>query len=250
MFRSAQSTRYAGDHIAEALRRAGLDSVDRVFDASQSVHLRHTGRGVWSTQIDGLPGDCRRVYIKMNWGRMRLWPRSTDLKTGQWLQSLPEREWRGLHKIAALGINVPQRLALFREGRIWFRSAVIVRAVPPARSIFHMLQDGSWYALSASDRTAIFDEVAGVMRRIHAANLGWRGTSTGHFYPQKRDDGGWSMWIIDCEGVHSRATHKTIERDYRKLHRSLVQSDADEATRLLLHARIAAGEEERTPRAA
>ncbi|MCH7751627.1 MAG: hypothetical protein IH898_05670 [Planctomycetes bacterium] len=51
------------------------------------------------------------VFIKKQEGRLRLFPRLTDLKTGQVFLSLPQREWSGIERFAeglslSLGLDV------------------------------------------------------------------------------------------------------------------------------------------------
>lgn len=152
--------------------------------------------------------------------------------------SHPAREWDGLQRLESLGLAVPERLAFFEQGFWSFRSAVIVRAVPPPKSIYDMLLDGSWHALSNGDRTTIVDEIVAALRQIHAGGLGWRGTSTGHFYPERAGSGGWKLWLIDCEGVHTGATRQSTQRDFRKIGRCLARAGADVLTLEHLQRRV------------
>src|SRR5262249_27739782 len=162
----------------------------------------HRGRGVWSTWLRDAGGSQGRVFIKMQWGRRRLLPRLTDLKTGQAFQCLPQREWHGLVQFERLGLHVPQRLACFGEGSIHFRAAVVIRAVPPEHSIDDLLRRGLWHQLPAESRAAILDAVVKTVRSIHDSGLEWRSISSKHFFPQQTDDSAWKLWLIDCEGVH------------------------------------------------
>lgn len=225
---------FASEHARDLLARNNMAELDAIFEQATDAHLRHTGRSVWDTHLHDDQGERIHVYVKMNWGRRRLWPRMTDLKTGQWLQSLPVREWHGIDALGRLGINVPQRLAVVHSGLVTFRSAVIVRAIPPTASVFDMLQSGEWSQLETGRRQQVLRGIANVMRTIHSAGLGWRGTSVGHFYPQTMANGGWNMWVIDCEGVHRSATQRTFERDDRKLMKSFELAGADEETRTML----------------
>ena len=229
---------FASDDARLLLVRNGLGDLDAVFSAGATAGCRHTGRTVWSRELVDSAARSVRVFVKMNWGRLRLWPRMTDLKTGQWLQSLPAREWDGLGRIEQLGLNVPERLALFHRGLFSFRSAVIVRAVPAKQSVFEMFQQGSWQRLPRQTQQQIFNEMVSMMRTIHEAGLAWRGTSTRHFFPAQLAANVWKLWIIDCEGVHGHATPKSFQRDYRKLLKSLEQSGADRPTIDLLRKSI------------
>ena len=214
----------------DLLNNNGLGDVESVFANGATAQRRHDGRTVWDTQLIADDGELVHVYVKMNWGRLQFWPRMTDLKTGQWLQSMPIREWKGIGELKSLGLNVPQRLAVFHTGILSFRAAVIVRAIPLRESVRAMLASGEWQRLAGEQREHILDRMVEVMRTIHAAGLGWRGSSLGHFYPQLDADGGWKIWLIDCEGVHRRATQRTFDRDFRKLTRSFEIVGAEPST--------------------
>jgi hypothetical protein len=225
---------FASEHARVLLARHNLAELDAIFEQATDARLRHSGRSVWDTHLHDEDGKRIHVYVKMNWGRRRLWPRMTDLKTGQWLQSLPVREWHGIGTLGQLGINVPQRLAVIHRGLVTFQSAVIVRAIPPSDSVFDLLQSGKWSQFASDCRQHVLRGIARVMRTIHTAGLGWRGTSVGHFYPQATANDDWNTWVIDCEGVHRSATQQTFDRDDRKLIKSFELAGADEETRTML----------------
>jgi len=229
---------FADDQTRELLQANDLDDLDSLFARGKSAGLRHEGRSVWSTCLTAGSDDPVRIFVKMQWGRRRIWPRMTDLKTGQAYQSLARREWNGLIRFQSAGLNVPQRWALFEQGRLHVRSAVIVREIPPAHSIEEMIQFGKWDQLSAAARETLLETVVSTVKTIHANGLGWRGTSSRHFYPESRHADGWRMWLIDCEGVHERLTSKVVARDYRKLLRSMQHSGADSTTLDQLRRRI------------
>jgi hypothetical protein len=226
--RSSQrgSVIFGSSAAEELLSRHGLSTVDAVFAGGNLSACRHRGRSVHELRLMSDDGSLTRLFVKLNWGRRRIWPRMTDIKTGQMFQSLPVREWHGLDRFASIGLNVPERLGLFREGLLNFRDAVIVREVPPPYSVDEMLQNGEWDRLTADQHSAILVEMNSIMRTIHTAGIGWRGASSRHFYPQLQADGSWNIWLIDCEGVHRRWSQKIIDRDYNKLYRALKESQA------------------------
>lgn len=233
---------FSSEAARDLLQDHGLGEIESIFARGKSAHCRHAGRSVWDTRLTNSTGEPVRVYVKMNWGRRRLWPRMTDLKTGQWLWSHPVREWHGLGALSRLGLNVPERLAVFHAGLMSFRAAVVMRAIPLATSVQTLLESGDWRRLPENRRARILDRMLEVMQTIHAAGYGWRGTSVGHFYPRLDDadteNESRSMWLIDCEGVHPRASRRTYERDYRKLLRSFGQVGADRATLDLMRRKI------------
>jgi len=236
--RSRSTAWFADAERHELLRAGGLDNLDSLFARGASARMRHKGRSVWSAELTAGLREPLRLFIKMHWGRRRLWPRMTDLKTGQAYQSLARREWDGLNRLEAAGLHVPRRWALFEEGRLHVRSAVIVQAVPPPRSLEELIELGKWEQLSTTRRGTLLDLVVATVRRIHTAGLGWRGASSKHFYPEWLPSEGWRMWLIDCEGVHKHITRKGIARDYRTLIRSLQRCQADSETLDRLRQRI------------
>jgi len=229
---------YASDAARKMLCRNGLADIDAVFSKGASAPCRHEGRSVWKVRLTSEHDEPVSVFVKMHWGRRRFWPRMADLKTGQVFQSQPVREWHGLHRLESIGLHVPERLALFRHGLLMFRSAVIVRAVPPKHSLYDMIQNGRWERLSTGCRESLLDAVVSTIRKIHAAGYGWRGTSSKHFYPELHNDDTWKLWLIDCEGVHGRATQRTFQRDFRKFSKCLKLAGADQKTRNQLKIRI------------
>lgn len=210
------------------LAAAGLATLDGLHDVRGEAFNQRADRQVWTCLLPDASGIERRIYIKLNRGRRRLWPRMTDLKTGQVGQTLTTREWNGIGALAGLGLAVPRRLALLEEGLLHFRSAVVMDAVPPADSVDMLLQNGSWWQLAPADQNQILAGMISTVVRISAAGLGWRGTGSRHFYPERQPDGQWKHWLIDCEGVHRTTTPAVLRRDLDKLARSMVESGADQ----------------------
>lgn len=223
-------SRFGSHAWQDLLESNGLCDTDSVFARGNTHNCRHTGRSVTPLTLTSPDGSETQAYLKLNWGRRRIWPRMTDLKTGQMFQSLPEREWNGIDRFAKIGLNVPERLGLFQSGLFQFRDAVIVRAVPPLHSVDQMLQNGSWWELDDERRSSLLSAMITVMRTIHAAGIGWRGSSSRHFYPQWQPTDGWKLWLIDCEGVHRKWSNRIVERDCRKLWRAMRESGADSDT--------------------
>jgi hypothetical protein len=213
--------------LEAALRRSGLASLNTIFRAGTGSHVRHVGRSVWKTELRGDDDEPFSVFIKLSWGRRRWWPRMTDVRSGQVFDSLAMREWKGLAQLSRLGLNVPQRLALFEDGLLWKRSALIIREIPAPASISDMLCDGTWKQLSDSERHSLLKSVVAAFAPIHTAGFGWRGTSSRHVYPLRNAAAGWDVWLIDCEGVHPARSSSVVDRDFDKLERSLRADGAD-----------------------
>ncbi|HUG90257.1 MAG TPA: lipopolysaccharide kinase InaA family protein [Planctomycetaceae bacterium] len=229
---------WGSDAARALLEHNGLADVDRVFSRFRPDRWRHAGRAVVEAALPSPGGGERRVFVKLSFGRRRWWPRMADLKTGQFWQSLPLREWRGIERLEALGLFVPERIGLYGEGLWRSRAAVIVGAVPAPHSIDELLRSGRWRHLDRPDREFILEEVVAAARRIHAAGLAWRGICSRHFFPVRQPDGRWRLWLIDLEGLHRRRGSRPVERDFSKLLRAMQASGADAETLEVLAAKI------------
>jgi Lipopolysaccharide kinase (Kdo/WaaP) family len=155
------------------LRQNGLGTLDAIFERRAAAHVRHVGRAVWKTDLVGEDDQSFTAFVKLSWGRRRWWPRLSDIRTGQVLQSLAVREWEGLKNFERLGLQVPERLALLEEGVLWKRSALILKAVPPPASVSDLILDGGWLQLPVEDRQLILAEIARTLCRIHGAGWAW-----------------------------------------------------------------------------
>jgi hypothetical protein len=212
------------------LRQNRLGTLDAIFECRAAAHVRHVGRAVWKTDLVGEDGQPFTAFVKLSWGRRRWWPRLSDIRTGQVLQSLAVREWEGLNTFERLGLQVPERLALLEEGLLWKRSALILKAVPPPASVSDLILDGTWLQLPIEDRQLILAEFARTLCRIHGAGWAWRSVSTRHVFPQSNARGGWEIWLIDCEGVHRARSVEVLQRDFRRFLRALAHDHADQQT--------------------
>ncbi len=220
---------YESPEAREIMHRSGLTNLDRLFSLTRySVH-GHRGRAVIPM---ALPGAVKAVpsFIKLNWGRRRVWPRMTDLKSGQFLKSFPHREWLGIERLREIGVQVPERIALLRHGVLRFREAVVLKEVPPRYSLHDLFANGGWERLSGELQQELLATVAKTLAKIHEAGLAWRGVCTRHFFPAQEADESWKVWLIDCEGVHRSRAEKDRRRDHRKMMKAMNCSAADSAT--------------------
>ncbi len=217
---SLSQTLIGSEPAAEILRLNRIFGLDDIFRIAASATSRHKGRGVCPIELKAADGSHFVTYFKLNWGRPRLWPRMSDIKTGQAMQSLVLREWRGLEQAERHGFHVPERLGLFEEGLINRRAAIIIRAVPPKYSLSELIRNKDWLQRPEEERNCLVDQAREVLQRIDAAGLAWRGASTRHIFPDRQPDGTWKMWLIDCEGIHSRNS-RTKSRDLARFDRTL-----------------------------
>jgi hypothetical protein len=220
-------TWFESEAAERSLREHGLTDFERLMALDRLRSQRHAGRTVARATVPGADGRTQSLFVKLHWGRHRVWPRMSELRAGQAFLSLPEREWLAVGRVRQLGLNVPERLAVLREGRWRFRAAVVLRAVPPPLSLDEMIRDGSWAALGRERQHSLLEAVAADLGRIHAAGLLWRGVCTRHFFPREQPDGRWSLWLIDLEGIGPGRRKSQLERDRRKLLRALAISGAD-----------------------
>ena len=237
---------FASDDARTFCYRNGLFDGDDMFSLGSPVYRQHRGRCVNAATLEDEDEQPLRIFIKKQEGRLRLIPRLTDLKAGQVFHSLPQREWGGIECLASMGLHVPERLALYHEGLFFFRAAIVLREVPPRHSIGQMLRNGMWSRLAPQDQVSLLDAIVSTMETIHQAGLIWRGASSKHFYPELQDDAAWKLWLIDCEGVHSRTSTGARKQCYLRLFRSMKESGADFRTldqfqRRLAQARIGTG---------
>lgn len=226
---NGQRTRrlYDSEQARHLVQYNGLDSIDALFALlGQSVH-HHKGRSVSRIVLQKPEGGSVETFVKMNWGWRRALPRWTDIRTGQAFLSHPEREWAGIDALRAIGLFVPERVALVQRGWLWFQEAILLNRVHPEYSLDELIRSGIWDRYSADDRELVLEAVVNVMQRIHQAGLGWRGTCTRHFFPNRIAGGLCQLWLIDCEGVHGRVTQRDIARDFRKLYRAFEISGAN-----------------------
>ncbi len=212
---------FHSESIKKFLTSNQLADLDSVFSCGETSYNRHTGRCVKSVEVTDENGYSCKLFLKLYWGRKRLWPRMTDIKTGQVFTPLAEREWNGLQTITDLGLNSAQRMALFSEGKLYHRSAIIIKEVPAPHSVFEMVKNGTWDQLSRTKKSLLIDKMLDTIQSIHSAGYAWRSTSCKHFYPTWDENHFWKVWLIDCEGVHKTSHAKPCQQNYVKFMKSM-----------------------------
>lgn len=218
---------FASCEAQSLLSTIGLVDLETAFTHGESLdgqyHLRatrHDHKQVVTLPIPSAQG-TDRLYIKRQWRITRWVPRWTDLRRGVGLLSSPVCEWRGIHMMRSAGLNVPEPLALFWQGRGWSRAAVVIKAVPPVESLADMIERGDIAELSARDTAGLVDTIVAVFAKLDESQLAWRSMKAKHFYPEQLPNGAWSIWLIDCEGVHRSRLRKDRERGRRSFVNSL-----------------------------
>ncbi len=224
---------FASGDCEQLLTENDLANIGQVneYDADQSeFSQRHAGRCVWRINLNRGHKPPVVAYVKKQDGARRYWPRSTDIKSGQVLQTYPIREWNGLLRLQAAGILTAQPMALFHRGWLHVSSAIITEAVPPAHSIDELLHQNKVTQWSGEEWQGLLDKVMDTTIQIYESGLAWKGSSTRHFYPELQSDGSWKVWLIDCEGVHYNVSPKVALREHDKLIRSFAESKANNDT--------------------
>ena len=222
------TTRYASESAHRLMQDNGLDQLETVFARASTGHLRHDGRRVAEWHLEDQQGNDHHVFAKTQWGRPRIVPRMSDFTTRRFDQRLPVREWQGLRQLASIGLLVAEPLALFCSRGFDLRSVVVLRAVPGPVSFEDMIRNGFWNRLERPCQDRLLDEIVATLARIHSHGLGWHGAEACHFFPEFKSDQ-WSVWLIDCEGIHRRYRKRVVRRDHSRLLESVEESGSDGA---------------------
>src|SRR6476619_2390281 len=213
-------SRFASTEIQRLLAATGICDLESAFQAGEPVDAeherlatRHTTRVIVKLDLNG-PGGPTTVYIKRQWQRERLLPRTTDIRHRINLWCSPIHEWRGLRTLQAAGFHVSEPLAVFWRGLGLSRGAVVTRAVPPTRSMSDILHTGELEQMDSAKRDSLIEAATKVVARLHRARISWRSMKAKHFYPEDLGDNRWRIWLIDCEGVYRWATRRDCEREW------------------------------------
>ncbi|MCA9041779.1 MAG: hypothetical protein KDA65_15605 [Planctomycetaceae bacterium] len=216
-------SRFASSLVLERLQAHRLADLDQLFAQRENVDQRHSGRAVWSARMEDRKHNSFQVYIKLHSGKIPLIPRLSEIRGGLYKKPNPIREWEGIAAVEELGLNVPERLALFHQKGYRFRAAVITREVPGRQSVYQMIENQSWKSLGDEFQAGILDQMMAILNRIHEGGYGWRGVSTGHYFPVLNGNGTWTLSLIDLEGIHEGISNSVVKRDYNKLVKCLVK---------------------------
>lgn len=216
---------YGGNQARERLTSAGIDDLEAAFSAGERVLKgRHDHKEV--TRLCTSRGErTGELYIKRQNRRVRLLPRFRDLLEHGPFAGDPRKEWYGLNLLRSWGLHAAEPLALIYRP-FSFRSAIVTSGVPGKRSLREMAREGALEALTDDQMEALSDAIVRTVNEIHNHGYGWRGMDAKHLYPAATDDGGFRIWLIDCEGVHRSRSRVTVDRDLGRLLGSLEKADA------------------------
>ena len=170
------------------------------------------------------------IYIKRQWNWDRRLPRWPDWRDGVYRTPDPVREHDGLQRMRSIGLSVPTPLRLLREQSPRSpRAALIMSAVPASRSFTEWIRLGDVGRLDPFARRRLVAALADLSDRLSSNGLRWRSMKAKHIYPVPLANDRWQLWLIDCEGVRSKATGRQQRRDRRVLVKSLLTAGADAA---------------------
>jgi hypothetical protein len=219
---------FGSAHARDTLIAHGLTNLEALLEFGDPLPCRHVGRGLALGELtDG--SETIQVFLKKQTQVLHRIPRLIDLRQNKGFLPYPVCEWRGLAMFREAGFLTPEPLVLARRGWYSPRSVVMVRALPCKDSLAELIRQHLPERLEPSDRAALIDALAGTIKRIHAAGLGWRGMEAKHFYPEHGPDGAWRVWLLDCESVHRRVTRHDVRQQREKFVRKLRELRADEA---------------------
>jgi hypothetical protein len=222
-----ESVEFGSERAQSLLQRHGLVTLEAAMAFGRPLACRHRGRSISVGELaDG--ETTVRVFVKKQNRVLQRVPRLTDLRHGTAFWPYPVCEWRGLALFRRAGLLTAEPLALVRQGAYSPRSAVLVQSLPCEQHLGGLIREGLLQRLDPPGRTALIEAVVGAIERIHRAGLGWRGMESKHFYPRLEPDGSWQIWLLDCEGVHRRATRGDVRHHREKFVDKLRAVQADE----------------------
>lgn len=212
---------FSSDEVKQLLSANGLCNLGAVFrvgkplDAAHDLLAsRHAFKRTVKCELNSRSGTTG-IYIKRQWRRERWVPRLADIRRGIALKCSPIHEWQGLRILQDAGFNVAEPLALFWQGLGFSRGAVITRAVPGRWSLADLLLSGELQTMARERLDALIEAATDVVARLHRAKISWRSMKPKHFYPEETAHASWRIWLIDCEGVCRRTSHRDHDRQWR-----------------------------------
>jgi hypothetical protein len=84
-----------------------------------------------------------------------------------------------------------------------------------------LVESGQLDMMDHGRRKLLIEAAADVVARLHRARISWRSMKAKHFYPEETVPGRWRMWLIDCEGVYTRATRHDCLREWNSFLKSV-----------------------------
>ena len=197
MIFGSEKALFSSENSRKLLTAVGIDSLDAAFQQ---------GRVVFDGRHDHKQVACVSVVVEGD----------------------PVREWHGLNLLRSWGLSAAEPLALFTRS-LSAASAVVTAGVPGEHSLRELAGTSFFGDLDADSQDTLVHEICRAIHIIHDRGYGWRGMDARHLYPERRSDGGYRIWLLDCEGVHRRRNRSAVDRDIGRLQKSLRKSDVPEA---------------------
>ncbi len=174
---------------------ADLDSW-LAFTGGQS-RSTHRDRRTVELQLPGPSGGAPvRLFAKLQYAVPK-WPRFVSFVSGRGVPpSAAVNEWEWLARLAWLGIDAMEPVAVGERRVLGVprQACLIVRAVPPPRSLHRLMRDEP----ALADDASLWQTLGELVGRLAGAGVHWPDLSAKHVFPQ-RDGDAWRLFLIDVE---------------------------------------------------
>ena len=180
---------------------------------------RHDHKQVACLSIDVEDGP-EKLFIKRQMRSPRLLPTLKGFREHGPFAGDPVREWQGLNLLRSWGLSAAEPLALFTR-RLSTESAVVTAGVPGGQSLRELVPAGFFDDLDDESLDLLIGAICRPIHTIHDHGFGWRGMDVRHIFPERRSDGDFRIWLIDCEGIYRRRRQSDADRDMMRLCKSL-----------------------------
>jgi hypothetical protein len=224
----SEKTLFSSEDSRKLLTSVGIDSLGAAFRQGQVVFDgRHDHKQVACLSID-VEGAPKKLFIKRQMRNPRLLPKLRDFRDYGPFTGDPVREWHGLNLVRSWGLSAAEPLALFTR-RLSAESAVVTAGVPGEHSLRELARGSFFDDLDGDSQRMLVDAICRSIHTIHDRGYGWRGMDARHLFPERRSDGEYRIWLIDCEGVYRQRNVSAVDRDLMRLRKSLSKSAVPEA---------------------
>ncbi len=233
-----------GMHIEEryvaALSAAGLKDFQSVMETRAGTPVSvHGDRSTIRLRVV-VDGDPRELYLKRTL-RHAITGLVRDLLFGRRPQARPVREYAICKRLSSLGVPAMKAIAWGQRKR-WLlprQAFVVVEAVPARTSLekaWRERADGT-PRLALLEKRQVIRTVAGIVARLHGADLRWPDLVSKHILLNVPDRSGspkpeWDLHLIDLERMETSRSEKSRQRDLVKLLTSMPAGSVSRTDRL------------------
>lgn len=225
-------TVFSSAEMEERLLVHKLHSLEQLFSETElqaQSEFTPSASECFTRQIETRKHQPFGVMVKRHSGTIPLIP-LTELKNGLYKIPLPVREWEAIADLEGLGLNLPERLALFHSRERQFQSALITKAIPAQQSIYQMMCNRSWNSLGEEMQSGILDQLIANLFAIHEDGYCWQKVSLENFHPVLQGNGEWMLWLTNLESAVADLPEKMQQRDLNHLLKTASKMQADPFT--------------------